>query len=84
MIIADIITELTETATSGELRRGIQGLRDAFRIFPATLKKQMLGEYSNTEYAMLSALRKQGQTISGPVLETGAPETIFEIYNATL
>lgn len=74
MIIADIITEL-EAVKVADLRRAIYGTRDAFRVFPATLQKELLGEYSNTEYALLSAHRNQkGNKIDG--------DTILDIYNA--
>ena len=74
MIIADIIKEMTDVKT-GDLLKAIYGLRDAYRVFPATLKKEMLGEYSNTEYALLSALRNNGGVLS----EDDNP-TIYDIY----
>jgi hypothetical protein len=78
MIIADIIKEL-ESVSSGDLRRAVKGIRDVYRVFPAELQKQMLGEYSDTEYALMSALRKQGQTLSGTLSSTDI-ETVFDIY----
>ena len=83
MIIADIIKEL-ETVSPADLKRAIQGLRTVYCVFPAKLKKQMLGEYSDTEYALLSALRSHGQVEWGvlPPAET-KKETIYDIYNNT-
>ncbi len=56
MIIADIIKEL-EAVSPADLRKAIDGVRDVFRVLPVKLKEQMLGDYSNTEYSLISALR---------------------------
>ncbi len=72
MTIADIITELEKVSVQ-DLRRAIDGIRLVYRVFPATLKKEMLGEYSNTEYALLSA----HGTNKGDPIDGG---TIWDIY----
>lgn len=72
MIIADIITELEKVSVQ-DLRRAIYGVRTVYRVFPVELKKQMLGDYSNTEYALLQAHRaNKGNEVDG--------DSILEIY----
>ncbi len=61
MIIADIIKELNSISPK-DLKIAIKGLRNVYRVFPPTLKQEMLGEYSNTEYVLLSALRLQNES----------------------
>lgn len=80
MIIADIIEELSNVPAD-DLRRAIAGVRAVYRVFPVELKLDMLGDYSNTEYALLSALRSQGQREWGvlPAVEV-RKETIFDIW----
>ena len=75
MIIADIITELGNV-DKVDLREAINGLRDVYRVFPWTLKKELLGEYSDTEYALMSALRSKGVTVADT-------DTIWDIYKCT-
>ncbi len=85
MIIADIIKEL-ETVPKDDLRKAIAGVRDVFRVFPAKLKQQMLGEYSNTEYALLSALRSGNDRAWGVTNlehQDTKSETILDIYQNT-
>lgn len=76
MIIADIIKEL-EKEPAGNLLKALYGIRDCFRVFPIELKQQMLGEYSDTEYAIMSALRSK----DGPHVDHN--ETIFDIYRTS-
>ena len=81
MIIADVIKEL-KTVTPAKLKLALEGLRNVYRVFPIALKRDMLGDYSNTEYALLSALRVHGQAEWGvlPPAES-KQETIYDIYN---
>ena len=83
MIIADIIKELSNVPAD-DLKRALAGVRAVYIIFPAKLKQEMLGDYSNTEYVLLSALRSQGQKEWGvlPAAEL-KKETIFDIYQNT-
>ena len=75
MIIADIIAEFEQVAPV-ELEHAIKGLRDLYRVFPVLLQKQMLGEYSNMEYALVCAAH------SMDVDTSGLGSTVHEIYVA--
>ncbi len=77
MIIKDIITELEKTE-SGALIKALQGLRAVYSILPAELQKDLLGDYSNTEYAILSA----GRNTDCPAIANNKEKSIYDIYLA--
>ncbi len=84
MIIADIIKQL-ESVSEQDLQKAVAGVRDVFRVFPATLKKQMLHEYSDTEFALLRALSAKKPAEWGVSQDQKEPntQTIWDIYRSS-
>lgn len=64
MIIADIITEL-HNVPAKDLLAAIRGTRATYKVLPVKLQKEMLSEYSNMEYCLLSAAHENDISVKG-------------------